>query len=402
MRKQRKPRVAISGAKKHVKRVKRQNKKTQGVSNDAIEWPTKLVAAAMEIYEGIGLGVAADTFQTAMRKYLHRFDDTRIVTPLTGAIGHSTHAAVVAHMRARVPLFLSGSYHWASIAQRGYDALRSLTGQRIPPYKTKAAMPPLPFHRYGVLGSTYAVLEGREMLMRTMWYIHIWAVNFEGMGKFFPESELVNNTLQTNAARVAYVEAIMQENASIVAKSVVHITKQKRGNRSIHVHAPVMGAGAYINHAPNGVRKVIKERFGPILLEQLRTASALIPTTTLVVTLPHYRPPAIDTTSIVKLLAGKVLCTSKVKGTADPTPGTMRLLLEQDDTINEHAATLALNAWDSNSYIGNGLDIDNTLDGWTTTNPHTFKDKQIDFTYLSNSSFAHNSAVLNPEGTPII
>jgi hypothetical protein len=129
----------------------------------------------LSLYTYQFLGKATDFFLKEIRN--HSFGDTFIVLPVQTTTENKMYA--IAHLAKRVPMFIEGVYRWENAHREVYNALIADTGRvSLPEYAAAhSSMPPLPFQRYGILGSAVAEMTKP----RTIWYCHLWGINFESM-----------------------------------------------------------------------------------------------------------------------------------------------------------------------------------------------------------------------------
>jgi hypothetical protein len=283
-----------------------------------------------------------------------------------------------------------------------YNALIADTGRvSLPEYAAAhSSMPPLPFQRYGILGSAVAEMTKP----RTIWYCHLWGINFGRMSSNNIEGRGILKLPVDQ--RFAAIRVIMDMNAAIIEKCLCTaplITNS--GQQNVHFHMAGVGTGAYLNKLPEEMHITVRNYYRYSMLRACRRAVHQNlqngSNVTLFVSIPMYSP-TVSRTDILRIHGGDSASeleeieqtTIKIlSDSADQIPKRARVFLLEMRVLKDTDRTLTLNAWDDRSYIGNMGSRDPTLDGWTVASIQSFPQMRKFCLSMANTTFAHNTAV---------
>jgi hypothetical protein len=223
---------------------------------------------------------------------------------------------------------------------------------------------------YGILGPLVLEDKPNEVPGKRAWALHVWGQNFEKAASDDSKQYLKGTGLAMTVDKVA-IGVIMDDLFGAVLAAVQHLRDVKTQGLIV-VRVPLVGLGAFLSYpqqqGADAVVSTVKRTYYGAAAKTGKKAKAM----NAVVHILNYGGFVLDASEFPKFKAGSGV--------------VMQSKAPQHDLfapLQAKATTILVNAWDSRSFVGNGLDDDNTIDGFMVAGIGPGGQ-------MRNSSFLHN------------
>ena len=209
--------------------------------------------------------------------------------------------------------------------------------------------------RYGILGKTYKnPTKNIDKKHRIFWSYHIWGINLESTNTY-DYFEFINkstNKILNDKIKEYYLIYNNLFNSILSVALYIH----NKTNKIVSIKMPLIGMGYYL--------KTINDKYEikKNILDMIHNI--------------------FNNTNIILYLSMKDEESKEYFNKLEKN----NIKIDDNlfiDNIDKNNELLVVNAWDSRSFIGNGLSYDNSIDGWFVSG-NKYGDS------LQNSSYFHN------------
>jgi hypothetical protein len=211
--------------------------------------------------------------------------------------------------------------------------------------------------KYAISGKAYI----KDMDEKYFYAIHTWGVNLESPNTIDYKNIVYKNE---NSNMIVNFKLYRQE----IRNMIDCIIKSGEYYGLSHIYMPMIGQGSYLSFISYNNKKNATEIFFDEICRSIENTDINI------IIVVH------DIKTINKRIYKKYKKIIEINNLFEP---------------KEHKKYGIVNAWDSNSFIGNGGSKDNTIDGWFVSGYGPNKN-------LKNSSILHNHLLNNLYEIPII
>jgi hypothetical protein len=266
---------------------------------------------------------------------------------------------VLRSLAFRHPVFIGGKPTKSMYNQEQVKTLLGYDAEKMPTSNHHV--------RYGVLGPMRLFQHPKVSAHA----VHVWGPNLEGTmtGDW---KDIVTSSTEFDKKRL---KRIFREVFQIISDAA-HCVRDKMPDKTrLVVRVPRIGLGAFLQALKNENRQDVVRGAQKAFYRGFRKAKA----------------PANTVFQVLDFLDEDEALWKKITKKITTPKSHVRLVLDDANLFKKPGSAkhyLVVNAWDSNSFVGNGLDQDGSIDGWLVSG----SGKACNF---ENDSYLHN-AFLSP------
>jgi hypothetical protein len=217
--------------------------------------------------------------------------------------------------------------------------------------------------------------------------IHIWGVNFETKSTL-DYSNLINADGTCNLDK--YYKRQIELFRSIV--SIAEYNMNQNGYNSVNIHLPLIGTGCFLKAISDADKKRCLDVIVTAIENTVYKLSRYVFVKLCIFNSSDYSPNILDRL--------KVLQENFTNFTIGVGPYNGNIMTNIPDPDKQKIESVIVNAWDPCSFIGNGGNLDLSIDGFIVANANNLNPHFKNSSYLHNPFF--NKHMLDPSKWVII